>query len=681
MNKTPEISLKDLIHSSIVSGKLSSILSTKGISVRYSDTAKTASINFGENEIVFPMFANMTNVDVHMTMLAHETAHLLFSDMETCLSAHRAGVEHGIHNIVLDIRDERLFKKEYPGFVKYFIKGYEFLLNDGFFGDISEIPFSNFPTRLNCYAKLGFPLNSFIPLSESELDFYNRCMLAETNDDINRLSVELYAMSRKNQENIWEQLKNATEEELAGLMQKITESEVDEDGQPMELTEDQIHALSEILKGNRTAGHKQNELLEDLVEKLDTNPMEISEKSMSGQLLSGISTVVYQQRKAAFIVSAKEFLEKTDLGWPTRTEEISTAVSFKSSFQNSVKHMAMMFEARKSAHRMMNRKLDKQGTLDSGRLALYKVSDNLFRTKYKQGNAKNHALIMLLDCSGSIANMFNDMLQQVVTISEFCRAVSIPFKVFMFGADIQKLEYQHEEYAIQGTSESKFFNTFCHSYGTNTPLIECLSSEQSLGDYHVSISRLYRRRGWAFGSTPTMSAIANLELVIPKFFAHIDQRKVFLITDGDPTDSPYLDRKKYVYDPMTKTGFINTSSGRYASIDIMSRIFKQRYDVTLSTMAVSKTSNSLRQMASRILGDVPLQFAGSLKEYGVADLKTKNNFPALFIRSVGVEDDDYSVSIEEGDTVAKIKNKFSKNFGRIRKSKIMLNILVDNLAI
>lgn len=680
MNNTTEVSIKDLIHSSIVSGKLSSILSAKGISIVYSEEAKTASINFEAKIITFPMFANMTNTDIHLSMLAHETAHLLLSDMETCLSAHRAGAEHSCHNIVLDIRDERLFKKEYPGFVKYFNKGYESLLQDGFFGKITEIPFNNFPTRLNAFAKLGFPLNSFIPLSESERDFYDRCMLAETNDDINRLSVELFALAHKSHENIRERLKNATEEELAALMNEIMESEsLDDDDEPNELNEEQIQALVDILQGNTTPGKYQNDLLEKLIEKLDSDAMQTAFESMKDQLLTGIQTVVYHKRKTPVLMTHKQFLSAKYNRWDSELNiqhAIQSAVAFKAPFQNSVKHMAMMFEARKAAHRMMNRKLDKQGSLDNNRLALYRVSNELFRSRYKEGHQKNHGLIIMLDASGSIQRMFQDMLAQVVTITEFCRSVCIPFKVFMFGAEVRNVETGYDYHG-----SNKYHHSFANPSANHSPLVECLSSEQSLTDYHTAIYKLKTKRGFDFGSTPTINALANIESVLPKFFANIDQRKLFLVTDGDPTDNPSMFEKQYVYDPELKTGFIAKAGFRFNTVDTMSKIFKQRYNVDVSTLAIASTTPSLRSMAERIVGDIPLNFAANIKEYGVGNYTTKNGNAAMFIRSMGVEGDNYEISVEEGDSVAKIKNKFSKNFGKIRKSKIMLNILVENLAL
>lgn len=97
-----------------------------------------------------------------------------------------------------------------------------------------------------------------------------------------------------------------------------------------------------------------------------------------------------------------------------------------------VSFLVKEFEMRKNA-RILNRgKVSKSGKVDINRIHKYNICNDVFKriTSYPEG--KNHGMCMYIDLSGSMMSTISSVINQVLILSDFCKKVNIPFRVFGF---------------------------------------------------------------------------------------------------------------------------------------------------------------------------------------------------------------------------------------------------------
>ena len=73
------------------------------------------------------------------------------------------------------------------------------------------------------------------------------------------------------------------------------------------------------------------------------------------------------------------------------------------------------------------------GVIDTQSLHKFKWSENIFRKSQSVSDGKNHGIVMLVDCSSSMAGTkYIDTIKQTILLTEFCRKVGIKYKVLGF---------------------------------------------------------------------------------------------------------------------------------------------------------------------------------------------------------------------------------------------------------
>ena len=97
-----------------------------------------------------------------------------------------------------------------------------------------------------------------------------------------------------------------------------------------------------------------------------------------------------------------------------------------------IAHMAKEFEMKQTAKRAAKAFTAKTGQLDMNRIAKYQIVDDVFKRVTYLPDGKNHGITVLLDWSGSIYKEVRDILEQTFILTEFCRKVQIPYRVYLF---------------------------------------------------------------------------------------------------------------------------------------------------------------------------------------------------------------------------------------------------------
>jgi hypothetical protein len=90
------------------------------------------------------------------------------------------------------------------------------------------------------------------------------------------------------------------------------------------------------------------------------------------------------------------------------------------------------FEMRKNASQYARQRQAKTGELDMNKLHLYKFSNDLFKKATIVPKGKSHGLIMYVDMSGSMYDVFGPTIEQALILATFCKKVGIPFDIYGF---------------------------------------------------------------------------------------------------------------------------------------------------------------------------------------------------------------------------------------------------------
>ena len=148
------------------------------------------------------------------------------------------------------------------------------------------------------------------------------------------------------------------------------------------------------------------------------------------------------------------------------------------------------FEMRKNA-RMLNRgKVSKTGKIDVARLHKYRLSDDIFKRVMSFPEGKNHGMIMYVDLSGSMANVIGGVFNQVLILSEFCKKVNIPFRVYGFSDGETSLHFIREHIVSGFALEQSDCKPGAIQIKHNFHLKEYISSELNARDYKTALNNI-----------------------------------------------------------------------------------------------------------------------------------------------------------------------------------------------
>ncbi len=101
-------------------------------------------------------------------------------------------------------------------------------------------------------------------------------------------------------------------------------------------------------------------------------------------------------------------------------------------YLSTAQNMAQEFLQRKTAKNLQHARTGRTGRLDMNKLPRYKFADDLFKRVMTVPNGQSHGLVMIIDGSGSMANVFGQVLDQVLLFANFAYRVNMPFECYLF---------------------------------------------------------------------------------------------------------------------------------------------------------------------------------------------------------------------------------------------------------
>ena len=252
---------------------------------------------------------------------------------------------------------------------------------------------------------------------------------------------------------------------------------------------------------------------------------------------------------------------------------------FQKANKQSITKMVLDFNRKKSADVAKRVKRRDTGVIDERLLHSYRWNDKIFKTKKIVPEGKNHGLIMLVDCSGSMQeyDKFESSIKQALILVDFCRKVGIKYKVMGFANG----KYSSHETEIKYKND----NSKKHLEMKYLPVLrEWFSNEQTLKQHDFMATYMLfktKKHRAAFTSdgpnsaTPLIDSIMLMRQIALKFKEeeNIDILNTITLTDGASNGASIRSDKGIVtkissYDPLTKALY------RTSDVDDLKNILK-----------------------------------------------------------------------------------------------------------
>jgi hypothetical protein len=567
---------------------LARLLATENISVEHRNVP-TAAFDLKTRTLILPRWKDMSNALYDM-LVGHEVSHALNTPQTGWRTdAERLAAKHGVSteiakqylNITEDARIERLIKTKFPGLRADFFKGYGELHAQNFFQitggtDMNTMCLGD---RVNLHYKLGLHVGTAIAFTAEEQAIVDAVGAAATWADAADAADALLAWDAA-------QWQNTQNEPQTGEGENVDVESGGEGETSDESSESQRgEGESKTGTGNGSTGNESTPADGDAengesASSSGNTPAKTSgsSKSKSGQPMpsprtqsameNAMKTLNEDSTRAydVFRVQAVEPIASAIVPFTTVMRDVEgimarsargTVEPLRSpDIKSAASAMATAFDRRKAADTWRRTTVAKTGNIDTLRMNQYRWNEDIFRRTTRIAEGKNHGIVILLDWSGSMTDIMQATIGQLLILTDFCRTAGVPFEVFAFtdsvyvplrdGNDQYSPEYFDDVAQASKTWEAFTKPGMCGTAAVS--LVNFLSSRMTAGQYDRMRSWLWhgwdhicRDRRYRMGSTPTVAALHHVSDYVEQFM-HTNRVQIahtVVLTDGEATDAYY----------------------------------------------------------------------------------------------------------------------------------------------
>lgn len=516
---------------------LAKLMATENIIVEQRNVP-TAYFNLGTRTLVIPTLKSELSSSLYDLFIGHEVGHALNTPEDGWHdSIKEMGVNRSILNVCEDVRIEKLIRRKFPGLKMSFIKAYRELLDQDFF-DVKgkDLNVLKFIDRLNLHSKCGASLGIKFNLEETPL--LRLAEDAETFEQTVEVAKKIQAFMKEQMEE--RKSKSGGEGDTPEDEGESGPSEDfgDEDGDDMDMGDnDDASPSGEIsdqeLDSDTDKSFREKE--KDLYQN-DTR----GDSSYANLPVFDASQLIVDYKEIyADIRKTSDSLNLNDMYEYEKHAKINPALfsEFRKTSNKVVGYLTKEFELRKNADQLKKASTAKTGDLNMNRIFSYQFSEDIFKKISVVPNGKSHGLVLFLDWSGSMHNVMQDTIKQLLSLVLFCKKVSIPFEVYAFSDAYSK-----------GGVNPYWDNDLDLSYKTgdlilrHVTLMNILSSRMNSVDLSFAgsalLSKVYDASYYdkfRLGGTPLNETITAAMDLIPKFQKKYKLQVVntVFLTDGE----------------------------------------------------------------------------------------------------------------------------------------------------
>lgn len=558
---------------------LPKLLAKEDITIRHGNY-HTAWFDVKNRVLGLPNWKDMGK-DVYDLLCGHEVGHALFTPESGWHDSPEKlkGAPRSYLNVIEDARIEREIRNTYPGLIAAMQRGYKELLKREFFGDIHNLEWHEIKLidKINLKTKLGSMID--VPFNSEEQVFLDRAFTNQTWDQVVQLAKDILKYTQENQEELLkpQELPQVIQDLIDQIEEKEEQQQEEQDQGPQgghddypadqeEKEEEEAPASEEGEQQVETQDSEEKEepTLEDLQEELkqlasqpehqpdaDISDTDEAFRSKEETLIdrgNGEGFTIINELRPYHIKNAvigydelkkeRQYAAKLrDIDSEYKKEDFKKYVK---DVKRSVNFAVKEFEQRKAAYRYTRATTAKTGRLDVGKLWSYKTSEDIFSQVTTLADAKNHGMIMLVDYSGSMSASMPYVMDQLLHMIHFCKAVQIPFDVYGFTTQSSAFDYDNEEFRSQLQDGDLDMNRL------SMPLV--CSSSLNKKDFIDSIFHMFLRKedsywddiapiGYSeqYGSTPLDQALIVSHHLVKEFKQkhRVEKMNFVTFTDGD----------------------------------------------------------------------------------------------------------------------------------------------------
>ena len=538
------------------------ILARENIYVSIEDV-QTAMFDLKSRNLILP---NWEFEDENFTkmLIAHEVAHAIYTPFDEWenelnkIPENERRLFKDIVNVIEDCRIDRLIQERYPGIKYNYYNSTKYLMAKDFFGvKKNKKPLKDyyFIDKVNLYFKTLYgPAPYEVEFEDKQLPVVEEIRVLQSFSEVIELSKKLFEEFKQELEtNAYDKLSEAEKEKMQ--KKKLEQGNGDSDGEgdeeavlmPSRLSIDEPESgdESEEKKGKihvPTLGGTQAELLANIKK---------GQKYPNIAMNYGVKTGTKLVRR----INPDHVINTT---WSQGQKSQASFDNVRFKWKNYITTFVSSFERKKNARNFQLTRMNKTGQLNPNKLYEYQMIEDIFLSKEVEGYQKNHAFLFLLDCSGSMSDIFDKVATQFAVFVEICRKLDIPCRGYGFS----------DTYTPPKNAEN--FS------GQRVSLLELTDERRDKKTNNKKISALLDGQ-IRLGGTPLGDSLYYLLSVADQFKkeTRVDVLNVVVLTDGgDGTARPYT----FLQDAGTRAIFKTGKSTRGTS-DNTHAMYKMIRDV------------------------------------------------------------------------------------------------------
>lgn len=717
----------------------------------------TAYFDLDNRSIHCPIWEDMDGA-LYDLLMAHEVSHGLHTPKEGW--HHNVSVKgkgyKSVLNVIEDARIEKKIKRMYPGLSKSFAAAYKSLYDRDFFGikRLKSFDKLNLADRINCYFKLGHLM--YVPFTDDERVIVREINDADTWEQVVDLADRVYGYMKDREQDKVQTVKDLNENQVDDF--KDDEDSETEDYESSESDDEDFDDLpmnEQFSDSDYT--EKEGDISEgqqDAMSQLLDDPEDEDVKSVTDQIFRQREKelVLEEGDKVGNIELPEPILENivmpfdlmiggwhqlmTDLdnadkgyvatGWNSSVLIERSHRMFRETNQNTINLLVKEFEMRKNASQYARAQTSRSGELDMTRLHNYKLTSDVFKRITVTPKGKSHGLILYVDMSGSMANIFGPTLEQVMILVHFCRRVNIPCDVYGFNDDTHGTTPQQAWLAATANRQWKI-SSGVHMNERNFHLKPLISTSLTQAQFRAASDMLtvfayhyntfsssgrYRLGNnkfdfWAYnlqltlygfglGGTPLTECIIASRDQILKFKSEkrLDVVNVIHLTDGaggncwsvvgargEHSDWWRNPKVTYVTDRRTKRRCTVRMYDQQVSITQFVRELTGCKQIGYYIVEGNMSKKYLRQMISENAYSEFEKNYDSFKKDGVFATPMLGYDSYFYLRQNRSNLDDAEFKVEDNATKGKLKNAFVKHLRSKKSNRALCTQFAEQIAV
>ena len=693
---------------------LAKLMATENLHVEQR-AVQTASFDVEKRVLIIPKLDENISGYLYDLFIAHEVGHALYTPKDGLKLAFDEGLQ-AVANMVEDARIERKIKNKYPGIRSSFVRGYKELLEKDFFGtkgaDLNDLSILD---RLNLFFKGGPTQGIVFNTKERVLvDAIEKTQSYEDVLEVARL-IGIYAKEEREKKRA-----KMLEEGIEEIEEESYELDFDDNDDYEDEYDLDPSSSDENSDSDSKVEKKENRDFKSGYGGSETSQDDGEIRSLTDEEFKKNQTKLFAEKGSEYYYGNLPKLNMEKVIWKYKNvyadfrnfePELAELVTHSTSFakirketNKVVSYLAKEFEMRKNAEQSKRASIAKTGELDMSKIYSYKFSEDIFRKMTVIPGGKSHGLIMFIDWSGSMSNHLENTVKQLISLTMFCKKVSIPYEVYAFSSETPD---NYEQDKIEGDIDIGRFR-----------LINFLSSKMTASEYSygcnlllkLSNNRYYRSSLFGLGGTPLNEAVLAAMEIVPAFQKSYKLQVVntVFLTDGEghswrnvfvkrtdgyitSTDSdsyqpgvyiPRSQKQMIIRDPVTKSQeILDSYSFGIKSTSTMVKLLKERTGCNvvgfyvLAGREMNRTRDYFPKTAD--FDAIKLKFR---KEKTLV-VTTAGFDEYYFLRSEGLDtEDDVEFDVKENVTRRGLVSAFSKYTKNRVMNRVVLNRFIGMIA-